>query len=251
MIAGRRHVFSLFGIYNGVFAMKDDAEGSIWGHLDGLALQGPRAGQRMDLLPLMLTTWEKWRELHSETLVLSEETQWKGVYMESTVGRPGLSPIFVASVVNWDSRLPEGTLVLGVEVGGEAVAYPLTVLDAVSSVVNAEAGGLPYVVLYDRSGRTALAFSRVLDGKTLEFKASAGVLTDSETGSIWNVSGRAESGPLKGMKLDYVSSFITEWYGWSGFHPQTGIHNYDLALELVGPGKRQPYFPDQDNPALP
>jgi hypothetical protein len=251
VIDGRRHVFSLFGIYNGVFAMKDDAEGSIWGHLDGLALQGPRTGDRMDLLPLMLTTWEKWRELHPETVVLSEETQWKGVYMESRVGRPGLSPIFVASVVNWDSRLPEETLVLGVEVEGTAVAYPLKLLDATGSVVNAESGRQPYVVLHDPAGQTALAFSRVVDGETLEFTSSGGLFTDAATGSSWDVSGRAVAGPLAGTQLDYVPSFVTEWYGWSGYHPETGVHDYDLALDLIGPGKRQPYFPDQDNPALP
>ena len=39
-----------------------------------------------------------------------------------------------------------------------------------------------------------------------------------------NASGKAVDGPLKGASLTYVFSFISEWYGWSAYHPETAIY---------------------------
>jgi len=30
-------------------------------------------------------------------------------------------------------------------------------------------------------------------------------------------------GPGSGSQLEYVTSFVTEWYGWAAYHPQTNI----------------------------
>ena len=225
--------------------MKDDITGSIWGHLDGLALQGPEAGSRLELIPLMLTTWSRWRELHPNTLVMSDDTQWHDVYMETAIGRTGLSPIFVASIANWDSRLPEAALVLGVEANGRFTAYPLELLDKAESVINAEAGGLPYVVLYDELGRTGLAFSRTLDGQVLEFETSdGGLFTDKATGSTWNVSGQALEGPMTGAQLEYLPSFVTEWYGWVAAHPKPRFTTTSRHLNLSVPAGLLPTGPN-------
>ena len=44
---------------------------SLWHPLAGLAITGPRAGQRLELLPADLVTWGTWLELHPESEVLA------------------------------------------------------------------------------------------------------------------------------------------------------------------------------------
>ena len=43
------------------------------------------------------------------------------------------------------------------------------------------------------------------------------------TGTVWDRSGRAVAGPDTGAELGFVTSFVTEWYGWAAYHPNTGI----------------------------
>jgi hypothetical protein len=31
-------------------------------------------------------------------------------------------------------------------------------------------------------------------------------------------------GELEGVQLAFVTSFLTEWYGWAAFHPETTIY---------------------------
>jgi hypothetical protein len=49
---------------------------------------------------------------------------------------------------------------------------------------------------------TAAAFERRLAGRTLSFTSSApGSLVDLQTGSRWDITGRAITGPLRGAQL--------------------------------------------------
>ena len=71
-----------------------------------------------------------------------------------------------------------------------------------------------------------LAYSRMLDGQVLElFNTGADefAFQDEQTGSTWDREGTASAGPLEGMALDFIPSFISEWYGWSGYHPETEL----------------------------
>jgi hypothetical protein len=48
-------------------------------------------------------------------------------------------------------------------------------------------------------------------------------LRDKQTNSVWGHNGKAVSGPLAGESLDFIPSFISEWYGWSGYHPEVAL----------------------------
>ena len=96
-----------------------------------------------------------------------------------------------------------------VMINGEAVAYPFSTLKK-RPVVNDEVGGVPIVVFYEESTRSALGRSKVKSGKaigagavfdrrvggrTLSFTAKQGMFVDRETDTLWNVFGIATSGP--------------------------------------------------------
>ena len=209
---------------DGVFRMIDRETGTIWTHLDGKAIAGPLEEARLKIIPLPHTTWGEWKADHPDTLVLSPDTPFRDRYL-----RPVRIGVYNPSeAIYGDDRLPSNTLVVGVEVEGVFKGYPLSELELAGGVVNDTIAGRPIVVVYDPIAKTGLAYLRHFDGQTLEFynvsKEEYGV-TDRETGSTWDVHGRAAEGAYEGARLDFVPSFISEWYGWSAYHPETHLYS--------------------------
>jgi hypothetical protein len=205
--------------------MWDDATGSVWSHLDGLAIGGPSAGRQLEILPLQTTTWAAWVEAYPATTVPHIETPWRGAYREPLLGLDSLSELFLDTLGELDERLDRGELVIGVLAGAEAVAFPIET-PAEEAPMQAEVGGVPVVILEGDNGIPSLAYHRALtDGRVLDFGRAGGAIVDLQTGSVWNASGRAVSGELEGVQLTFVTSFFTEWYGWAAFHPETAIYD--------------------------
>ena len=212
--------------------MRDRETGTIWAHLDGTASQGPLAGERLRWVPMPQMTWGQWKADHPETLVLDPDTPFQERYGPVRIGTVGRNETSFG-----DDRLPSNALVVGVEANGEFVGFALDLLGLEDGVVNAEVGGEPVVVLYDAASQTGIAYSRILNGRTLIFEVAppsdgAMRMTDRETGTLWNIHGKAVSGPLSGGAVTFVPSLISEWYGWSGYHPDTGL--YELPAERDG-----------------
>ena len=227
MVNGQRFNLELFGLYNAVMIMNDRETGSIWSHLGGDALDGPMKGSQLEIIPLAQVTWERWLELHPDTLVLSNDTPFKDWYSDTDIGSPGLGPDFIASIVNWDDRLPHNEPVLGVTAEGAFRAYPLLVLIDSGGIINDTLADKPVVIFMDAQSTFSIAFSREVNGQVLQFENVGDEelkIVDKETGSTWNLEGQAVAGPLEGETLSFVTSFITEWYGWSAYHPQTDIY---------------------------
>lgn len=213
------------GLYNGVFAMRDTTTGSIWTHFDGSVLTGPLAGTgiRLELKPLVHTTWDEWRALHPDTLVPIWETGFEDRYRSVDPGTGGLNPRFRSTLLNTDERLPENQLVLGAGVGDSYRAYVLDEFGGALTVIPDVLGGHPIVVFMDPATDFALAYSAVVDDQILDFRAEDGVIRDS-SGSAWSITGEAVAGPYSGTRLQFVSSFVTEWYGWAAYYPDTEIY---------------------------
>lgn len=228
MVNGRRLTFDVWGLDRDVFLMRDRQTGTIWAHLDGAASSGPLApraglaGSRLKMLPVPLMTWGQWKAAYPQTLVLSPDTPYSQFYRQVRLG------VFEAGEARFgDGRLPSNALVVGVEVGREFRAYPIDVVAQAGGVLNDVVNGEPVVVFFNPATQTGIAFSRRVDGVTLEFeKAPDGGfnLRDRASGSRWDVAGRAVDGPLAGKLLTFVPSFITEWYGWSAYHPASSIY---------------------------
>ncbi len=209
--------------------MADRQTGSVWTHFDDSVLTGPLAGQglQLEVRPIWHTTWSEWVELHPDTLVLDWYAEFADLYNERVrPGRGGLGPRFQETVLNWDERLPENALVVGVNIGADFRAYPLDSFPDGLNAVNDELHGYPIVVMIDPSKSFGLAFLASAAGQTLSFSVQDGLLVD-EQGGAWDLNGRAVSGPLAGTQLTFVTSFVTEWYGWSAYHPDTEIYGLE------------------------
>jgi hypothetical protein len=68
------------------------------------------------------------------------------------------------------------------------------------------------------------AFVARAAGRQLDFfTAEDGTVRDKQTGSSWNVFGRAVDGPLQGRQLEAVAHLDTFWFAWVAFQPETDL----------------------------
>lgn len=207
---------------DGVLILRDRETGSVWTHLDGEATDGPLAGANMEIIPIVHTTWEEWQILHPDTLVLSDDTDFQDRYRQVTLGMP--NGRFGQELLTVDDRLASEALVLGVLVDDVHVAYPLSELEQSSGVINDEVAGVPIVIFYDIETASGIAFSRDVNGEVAQFEfvaAGSFQARDSVSDTVWDFSG---AGVGNDASLEFVSSYLSEWYGWSAYHPETSIY---------------------------
>lgn len=206
--------------------MDDRQTGSVWTHYGGAILSGPLAntGIALQIQPMLQTTWSEWQVLHPDTLVLDLYAQFANHYRQNyQPGRAGLRPGFQQTVLNWDERLQESELVLGANLCGQYRAYVLADFSGGLSIVNDTLDGVPIVIFVDNSSAYALAFQASVNEQLLIFSVMDAVIVD-DAGNAWDISGTAINGPLAGTNLLFVTSFVTEWYGWAAYHPDTSIY---------------------------
>jgi len=223
---GRRLMFRLRGQYNGTILLEEHSTKTLWSPFTGVALTGSLRGSALQRFPVLQCLWSEWREMHPTTRVLYADQAMRGGHgREYTPGSPGVEPSFAATLVRpMDERLPHNTLVIGVETGTKARAYPLQTLARIGPVLNDSLDGTEIVVISRPWTLQALAFRRRVGDRVLTFGCSGkGEIVDQETGSVWSEMGEAVSGPLVGTQLVYVNSGVEEWYGFSAYHPGAEI----------------------------
>ena len=71
--------------------------------------------------------------------------------------------------------------------------------------------------------------SEVLDGQVLNFFVEGQRILDRETGSEWNVLGRALSGKSAGKALNPVVAINHFWFSWAAFKPERAFTSRECA----------------------
>ncbi len=227
IINGQEYTFGVSGkLIRNVLVMYDRETNSFWSQLLGEAVEGPLTGTRLEYLPSVMTTWEAWRAMHPDTIALEKgffgpRDPYAGYYLSEDAG--------VIGSTYFDDRLGTKEFVIGVEHLGDAVAYPFSVLND-QPAINHTVGGLPVLVVFERSSGTGVVWERTLpDGQVLEFVSQRGtVLRDLQTGTLWNgLTGQAVEGSLAGQTLVPVKSTQSFWFGWVDFHPDTRLYGFE------------------------
>ncbi len=130
-------------------------------------------------------------------------------------------------------QVTDNELVLGVEVNGEARAYPINMLNGPSrEIINDTLGGVEIVAMWCHLCHSGIVFDRTINQQTLTFTVSGMlwrrtlVMMDLETQSLWSLLlTQAMAGPLQGQRLAAVPSKLTTWNAWRTEHPQTTLLN--------------------------
>lgn len=174
-----------------------------------------------------------------------EEITWGGVKVD---GIPSLdNPKLIAA--QEADYLQDDDLVFGVEINGDARAYPLRIMGW-HEMFNEVIGGVPVALAYCTLCGAGILFETQVEGRKKPFVfGSSGFLYrsnklmfDRETKSLWNqFTGEPVSGELtdSGIKLKIRPVAITAWKDWKASHPETKVlslntgHDRDYGSGVV------------------
>ena len=204
---------------------------SLWLATDGRSIFGEFTDKRLDPLPSVISTWERWKREHQTSLVLARQSDYVD-YTRSAVGNyelrlsTGQFMFPVSDEVRNDARLKPAEPVLVVETASQSVAYPLTLLGdaATRDTIN----GTTIVILSLTAGPAAGAYNAQLADGTivdLTFDAATGNWRENATGSMIDFSGAVVSGPLEGGQLVPLSSHYMFWYAANATIPGVQVYN--------------------------
>lgn len=218
--------------------MWDRQTESWWQQITGEAIVGELTGTQLEFLPAGIVSWEEFKQAFPGGEVLSRDTGHRRDYGRNPY--PGYDDINKSPFLfrgRPDGRLPAMTRVVGLEINGDARAFPFPDL-AERGVVHATVGDQA-IVLFHRSGTasaldrreiaeardvgTAAVYRPVHDGPPLHFSIRNGQFIDSATGSEWNLHGQAISGPLTGERLQPVVHATHFWFALAAFYPEVTV----------------------------
>lgn len=246
-VDGRVLEFGVSGkLYRSALVMYDRQTKSLWTHFDGLAVQGPLTGTRLEIVPAQLLSFDEWRRSQPVGQVLSRNTGHPVDYgtnpYEYYERQDGPYEQFFRQAVNY--RLPAMARVVGVSIGGTDIAYAYRDLSdrhEGAMVVEDEVGGRRFVVFWTAGTASALDAPVIAEGRDvgatgvfvpsgdrrLTFTVEGGRIVDRQTGSTWSVAGRAVAGSLEGARLDPVPHLDAFWFAWQAYKPDTLVYGVD------------------------
>ena len=201
-------------------------DGSLWSALSGVCFDGAKKGQRLTRIPSMVTDWGYWLMLHPESTAYD---LFDGEKYKVTPLPKAMSKEAKQTMGEVDPRLKPTANVLGVEIDGRTKAFPIDRAGQ-RACFNDSLADREIAVFWYEPTRTAVAFSRDLDGRTLTFYADSispetAPIKDRETGTRWTLAGRGVDGPLRGKELRWVSGVQCRWYAWAAEYPKTQLHD--------------------------
>ena len=206
--------------------MKDEQTGSWWQQVTGEAIQGPLKGSRLDLVNHDEISFATWKRENPQGRVLQADASVEHLY-EPADWEEQYSHLRVVTPMSSGESVAPRTLVYGLSITGASKAYSNPSVQRQSPVID-RVGQTPVLIVMENDKKSVRAFDRTVDGRELEFfgKTETPQLTlvDSDTGSEWDFTGRAISGPLKGRQLSRLSILADYWFDWKSYHPETGIY---------------------------
>ena len=160
-----------------------------------------------------------------------DEVRWGGVTQD------GIPPLrFPKMVSAEDARyLRDGNVVFGLEVNGDARAYPKRILAWHEMFVD-QVGGVAVTGVYCTLCGSMILYKSIHDGVRYELGTSGflyrsnKLMFDKQTQSLWSsIWGKPVIGPLaeSGLVLERLSVVTTTWEAWRRRHPDTQV----LSLE--------------------
>lgn len=224
-------------LFNNNLVMYDRRDGlTLYPQLFFTAVEGPRQGESLRLLPVVETTWGTWKRLHPDTRVIAGGTYPLSQYTSYPYGDYrtnhsfllfGLRPSLSRNPNPYAVSYPTKDGLLGVRLEGQAKAYLFADMGE-RAVIDDQVGGVEIAVVWDRASHLALPYLRQVDDQILSFEIdpAAGFpfgLRDRQTGTRWDVEGRGIEGPLQGKRLVMAPAHTSFWFAWVSFWQETEV----------------------------
>ncbi len=170
-------------LYRSDVLMYDRETDSLWSQLAMEAVSGPNVGTELTWLPAEHMNWAAFKNRYPDGQVLSTDTGYSRNYSANAYDSYFASEETIFPVPHTRTELPNKTKVLGVLIGNEASAYPLTEL--------AEFGKLEQTISSQKV--------------SIRYQSEAGnPLVVNELGEV-------------------LPSVVVFWFAWQAFYPGTEL----------------------------
>jgi hypothetical protein len=223
--------------------MYDRQTRTLWNQLTGEPVLGDLVDEdlQLDILPVVITSWEDWKTQHPDTIVVALETGFDRTYIPGAAygdyfsAEGTMFPVWQRSHL-----LDDKDQVYALRVEGTPKAYPLEAL-LLEQVVNDTVGETNLVLVAQRdlitvdgqsmragsvtydAGAEVRAYAR--DDEIFTSGAQVDSLRDAE-GRLWSVTEEALIGP-DGQTLARLGGHQAYWFGWYAFFPNTLVYGID------------------------
>lgn len=231
--------FGIAGFVHGAnMVMYDRETESWWQQFTGKAVVGDLTGKTLTSLPAQLVSFDQFASAFPGGEVLSQQTGYRRDYGRN----PHIRYDNIERKPNHffgkpDTRLIPMEKVIGIEIKGKARAYPYSIsrerrviydrIDSQEIVVFHSDGALSALDAEDMKKSRQIGSTGVFDpavgGQRLKFRYEDGHFVDAETGSKWNILGKAVSGRLQGRSLKRINHGDYFAFAWLAFKPETEI----------------------------
>jgi hypothetical protein len=226
--------------------MYDRSTLTLWNQLTGEPVLGELAAGdiRLNLLPVVLTTWANWQEEHPNTVVVDINTGYNRVYVpgaaygdyfanDERLFQDGLMfPVWQQSerLFNKDhvyalrlDEVPKAysvTDLLAERVVNDVVGETAVTLIAAGEIVEIDGTSQRTGPVTYTSGAEIRAFAR---GEHSFSPGADDFEVVDEDGRSWQVTEEALVGP-DGETLERINGHLAYWFGWYAFYPETELY---------------------------
>jgi len=201
-------------LVNNNLIMYDRATDSWWPQILGTGVLGELTSKSLQEQRLVWTTWERWRDTHPDTKVLTEDTGFARNYDRDPYGsynpRGGYyeNSRNLFANLNEDDRFEPKAVFIGARSGDGAVAVRKDHLRE-THLVETTVGGVPYLATYDPALDTGYIY-RNPDGTGF-------------SGSDGSYEGPNGTHGAADLPLEPVHAFDAMWFAWVAFYPNTVV----------------------------
>jgi hypothetical protein len=236
----RTYSFGVSGLLrHSDLVMYDRRTETLWQQITGEAIVGDFLGEKLKRIPAQIISFEQFRSVYKDGLVLSRKTGYQRPYGQNPyVGYDDIynTPSHYSGKA--DDRLKPMEKVVTVSISGLDKAYPHLITRELR-VINDKIANTPLVVFHDDGAVSALddayidssreagstgVFERRFEGRLLTFVYRDGRFRDEQTESVWDITGRATSGLLEGKQLKRIVHGDYFAFAWLVFKPKTKIY---------------------------
>jgi hypothetical protein len=235
--------FTFHGWRNGVMVMKHK-DGTLYSCLTGVAFERPNKGKKLEPVPTLVSDWGFWLKRYPQNVAYHMFDKYKPIDLPTTAHEDS-----VKSRGPVDRRLPAETMVLGIVTEKGARAYPLGEIEKTGLLAD-KMSGEEVVILWHGPTKTAAAYAPLATPPKKgeekprpialgrDDKDPEAPFVDKETGSHWDIAGRAVDGELNGWTLTWLDSVTVKWFAWAADVPQTEVFtsakSADKMKEIAG-----------------
>lgn len=224
---------------NSDMVMYDNVTESFWQQFTGEAIVGDMVGQTLEMLPAQIISFKQFKEAYPNGTVLSKNTGYNRSYGRNPyAGYDDIDTTPFLFKGKTDDRLPPNEKVIAIKDDSLSIAYPYSITSELH-VIYDTVGNKPIVVFHSEGAVSALdqsyiydskevgstgVFSSMLDDQQLSFIYEEGYFFDNDSGTKWDITGKAIDGKYAGRRLEKIKHGDYFAFAWFAFRPDTKIY---------------------------